>query len=169
MRHVIWAGLLALGGIGLTGCGGGEEPAAASTDGEGVTAGAEAAAEAWAPFDEMDHETKGRYMAEVVMPVMNEVFAAAPASDRLPTEVSCETCHGDDAMEVGFVMPNTLYPLVPQEIAGMFTSEDEELAAISIYMAGPVEHRMAELLGRQPYDVETGEGFGCLGCHAVAD
>ena len=165
MRNAfMWAGLLA-----LVGCGGGGEPASTSTGDAGATAGAEVAPEAWAPFDDMDHETKGRYMAEVVMPAMNEVFAAAPASDRLPSEISCDTCHGENAMEVGFEMPNTLYPLVPQEIAGMFSSSDTELAAIATYMAGPVEHRMAELLGRQPYDVETGEGFGCLGCHAVGE
>lgn len=158
---LLWVGLLA-----VVGCGGAP---ATSDEGEGATAGAEAAAtEEWAPFYELSMEERGRYMSEVVVPAMNEVFAAAPESDRLPREVTCYTCHGENADEVGFEMPNTLYPLVPQEIGGMFTSDDEELAAIATFMAGPVEHAMAELLGLQPYDAQTGEGFGCLGCHATA-
>ena len=29
--------------------------------------------------------------------------------------------------------------------------------------------RMAELLGEAPFDMETGEGFSCMRCHATAE
>ena len=33
------------------------------------------------------------------------------------------------------------------------------------FMAKQVEPTMASLLGEQPFDSETQEGFGCFGCH----
>ncbi|HJL19179.1 MAG TPA: hypothetical protein RMH99_26175 [Sandaracinaceae bacterium LLY-WYZ-13_1] len=169
-----------MGALLLAACGGGAETTEGGAEPVEETAGAEettpeetpAAEEApeWPAWAEMDQETRGAYMEQVVVPRMNELFAEAGAdNERLPTSVECATCHGENAREVGFAMPNDLYPLNPEEIPAMFESDDPELAATAQFMAGPVEHTMAELLGMEPYDPETGEGFGCTGCHAVAE
>ncbi|MGH1348719.1 MAG: hypothetical protein ACRBN8_44695 [Nannocystales bacterium] len=115
----------------------------------------------------MDFETRGDFMQEVVVPRMNEIFAeASSTASNLPSSVDCSTCHGDDAEAMNFQMPNSLHPLALGEIGPMFESEDPEIRALAQFMAGPVEHEMAELLGLKPFDAETGRGFGCLQCHA---
>ena len=172
--------IVTLGALLLLACGGGASEGAEPTE-TADTAGSEAAAAptdrapadgepAWPAWADMDAETRGQYMAEVVVPRMNELFAEAAADGAdVPSSVQCATCHGEDAQEVGFQMPNTLHPLNPAEIPAMFESEDPGVQAVAQFMAGPVEHTMAELIGQAPYDPETGEGFGCMGCHATAE
>jgi hypothetical protein len=43
-------------------------------------------------------------------------------------------------------------------------AESPEVAG---FMATKVVPAMAAVLGVEPYDVATGKGFGCNGCHAV--
>ena len=168
--NVVWLGallLLACGG----GAGEGETTEPTETAG---TAGSEEAVapegeREWPAWADMDDEMRGQYMAEVVVPRMNEMFAeASQTTDELPSSVQCTTCHGENAREVGFHMPNTLHPLNPAEIPAMFESEDPETQAVAQFMV-EVEHSMADMLGESPYDPETGEGFGCMGCHATAE
>lgn len=150
--------------------GGEEGPSTASTataSTSGAEGGAEPAESEWPAWADMDRQQRGAYMQQVVVPEMNELFANAGISG-LPSSVSCPTCHGEDAQEVGFRMPNALHPLNPSQIPALFASEDPEVQRVALFMAGPVEHRMAELLGQEAYDPETGEGFGCLNCHATA-
>jgi hypothetical protein len=37
------------------------------------------------------------------------------------------------------------------------------------FMSGEVVPQMTELLGAEPFDSSTGEGFGCLSCHTAAE
>ncbi|MEM9693379.1 MAG: hypothetical protein AAGA56_12595 [Myxococcota bacterium] len=124
---------------------------------------------AWPPFDEMDTATKKRYMAAVVVPKINEHFAHKPPElTMLPDRVNCKTCHGKDARAVGYKMPNGLHPLVRDDIEPKYIQATDPVAkALGAFMAGPMEHTMAELLGRKPYDPQTHEGFGCFGCHSL--
>jgi hypothetical protein len=78
-------------------------------------------------------------------------------------DFNCKTCHGDNAQEVEFQMPNGLAPLDPTQLAAMFES-DQPMAK---FMTGTVWPKMSELLGKPRFDPQTGQGFSCLNCHAT--
>lgn len=141
----------------LVACGGGAAPSEPATT--EPTAGSDEPA--WAS---MSREQRGQYMNDVVLPRMRTLFQEFDAEEF--GEVNCATCHGENAEAVAFHMPNTLHPLNPAELPAMFQSQDPEVQRIAQFMAGPVEHTMAELLGQEPYDPESQQGFGCFGCHA---
>ncbi|MCA9611855.1 MAG: hypothetical protein H6722_22530 [Sandaracinus sp.] len=124
------------------------------------TESTEGPAVAWA---DMNHEQKGAYMRDVVTPQMRAMFQAFDAEHY--ADFGCATCHGENAREVGFHMPNDLAPLNPANIPAMFQSEHPG----AVFMTQQVWPKMVELLGAEPYNPETHEGFGCLGCHAMAD
>jgi hypothetical protein len=63
-------------------------------------------------------------------------------------------------------MPNTLDPLNPNAMP--FDSEDEAIRAAAKFMKETVVPTMAGLLRVEPYNPETGSGFGCFHCHATA-
>jgi hypothetical protein len=147
----------------LASCGG-SSGSEGTAEGSGETGGGETTAEptahvAWA---DMTPEQRGHYMAEVVMPEMSAMFQEHDAEEF--ADFSCATCHGDNAHDVAFHMPNGLHPLNPAEIPAMFGSTDPDL----VFMTQRVWPRMAELLEMQPYDPETHEGFSCMHCHATA-
>lgn len=153
----------------LAGCGGsateGDETTAEETTGGEETTAEEISAEslaamAWADVPE---DQRGRWMSEVVVPAMEPQFQAHDA-ERF-ADFGCATCHGEDAREVGFEMPNGLAPLDPQQIPAMFQS-DQPMAQFMVQTVWP---QMAELLGEAPFDAETGEGFSCMNCHATAE
>ena len=146
----------------LTSCGG-SSTTEGTAEGGGETGGGETTTEtatvAWA---DMTPEQRGHYMAEVVMPEMTAMFQEHDAEEF--ADFSCATCHGENAHDVAFHMPNGLHPLNPAEIPAMFGSTDPDL----VFMTQRVWPRMAELLGEAPYNPETHEGFMCVNCHAVA-
>jgi hypothetical protein len=144
-------------------CGGASETTTADETQTADTSGSEAPQIAWA---DMSPEQRGEYMANVVVPRMRPLFQAYDAEEF--ADFGCPTCHGANAHEVGFHMPNGLHPLNPAQIPSMFESEDPEVQRLAQFMGGQVLPAMAELLGTQPYNPETHEGFGCLGCHATA-
>lgn len=150
----------------LAGCGGDGEPtdepiAAEPTAGTEDPAPAVAAGELTWP--EMDREQRLAYMQQTVMPEMKALFVAFDAERY--ADFGCATCHGEDMQAVDFAMPNGLAPLVPSEIPAMFQSEQP----MAVFMTQEAWPKMVELLDAQPYDPETHEGFGCLGCHATAE
>ncbi len=149
----------------LASCGGASEPADSEATGTTETAGSEEEATQLS-FEEMSHEQRGEYMASVVVPRMRAMFQEYDAEEF--ASFGCRTCHGENAREVGFHMPNTLHPLDPAQLPALFESQDPEAQRLAQFMGGQVMPTMAELLGRQPYDPETQEGFGCFGCHATA-
>jgi len=155
--------------LALAGCGGssaeGEEPTTTeTTGGEGTTTteatGPELADMAWA---DVPDEQRGQWMSEVVVPAMEPLFQEHDP-ERF-AEFGCATCHGEDAREVGFEMPNGVAPLDPTQIPAMFQSDQP----MAVFMTQTVWPQMTQLLGEQPYDQQTGEGFSCLNCHATAE
>ena len=94
-------------------------------------------------------------MRECVIPGMEQGFQDYD-SDRYK-ELQCTTCHGEDPNSVGYAMP-ALFPLDWSQI-------DTEGAAYQ-FMANTVVPDMAALLGVEPYDPKTQQGFGCSDCHA---
>lgn len=150
----------------LASCGGAATETTTDTTTTETSAENTSGSEQWPAWADMDHEQRAQYMHDVVVPRMRTVFQEHDA-ERFAS-FGCATCHGANAREVDFHMPNTLHPLNPQEIPALFSSEDEATRSFAEFMAGPVEHTMAELLGEQPFDPATGEGFGCMNCHATA-
>lgn len=148
--------------LALASCGGGSST---STEGSGegggeTTGGGETATRpAW---DDMTPEQRGQFMAEVVMPEMRTMFQEYDAERY--AEFSCATCHGANAHDVGFHMPNGVAPLDPANIPAIFASTEPG----AVFMTQRVWPRMGELLGEELYNPETHEGFACLNCHADA-
>jgi hypothetical protein len=161
MRGALMVSCLLVLTCGCGGSGGGQTSEGGGTQGAG--SGSETTASASGPstpWDEMTSEQKGQYMAEVVMPEMRRLFQEHDAEEY--ADFSCATCHGDNAHDVGFRMPNGLAPLDPAQIPAMFQSDHPG----AVFMTQRVWPRMGELLGEPLYNPETHEGFACLNCHA---
>ena len=156
MHRTILAGVCVI----LAACGGPAAEPVEETEAT-ETSGSEEAQIAWA---DMNQEQRGHYMATVVVPRMRPMFQEFDAEEF--AEFNCATCHGDTARDVGFHMPNGLHPLNAGQIPSMFESEDPEVQRVAQFMGG-VMTTMAELVGEQPYDPETHEGFSCMNCHAA--
>lgn len=153
----------ALALLGLLGCGGAgdasdDEPEIESAGGEGETTATAAADVPWA---DMNQEQRFAFMQGTVMPEMQAMFQEHDA-ERF-ADFGCATCHGDNARDVGFEMPNGVAPLDPSQVGAMFASEQP----MAQFMTQRVWPRMAELLDEAPYDPETHEGFSCFNCHGT--
>ena len=79
-------------------------------------------------------------------------------------EMNCKTCHGPGAEDKSFEMPNP--DIMPLDFSKM-DQLDEEHKKVADWMHEVVVPKMADLLGEQPYDPATQQGFGCLGCHTM--
>jgi len=154
MKAIAFALPLTLLGAALWGCSTGSQPPAEAPD------EAEAASEAkdvpakWS--DDMTLEQKAEFMKAHVAPAMTPVFADYEDG----VELTCATCHGPDNK-----LPTEFLPRLRFENGNItsFVEEPEE----SQFMAERVVPAMAQALGMEPYNVETGKGFGCNGCHAI--
>ncbi|MDO9022230.1 MAG: hypothetical protein Q8S73_31950 [Deltaproteobacteria bacterium] len=115
------------------------------------------------PWARMSDQEKGRHMREAVMPAMTALLQAYDPVEF--ANVTCATCHGDNARAVHFHMPNSL-PRLPA--FGTPASQEHMAAHRRMYefMGTRVVPAMAQLLGQQPYDMQTHRGFGCANCHA---
>jgi hypothetical protein len=114
------------------------------------------------PFDQLTPEQKGQFMAERVLPEMRTMFQEFDA-ERF-AQFDCTTCHGANAMEVSFRMPNGLSPLDPAQMQTLFTSPNP----MPVFMRERVWPRMSELLREPQFDQATGQGFSCFNCHERA-
>ena len=137
-------------------------PTSGGTESGGATAANPAPGGPAVPWPQMNHEQKMEYMQGTVMPEMRRMFQAHDAQRF--ARFTCGTCHGANAREVNFRMPNGIAPLNPASIPGMFQSQDP----MHVFMTQRLWPRMTALLGAQPYNPQTHQGFGCLGCHGMA-
>jgi hypothetical protein len=114
----------------------------------------------------MNDRDRGRYMNDVVMPAMTALFQAYDPERY--ANVTCATCHGENARRVHFHMPTS--SLAPLPAFG--TEGWERMAAehprMMAFMAERMVPAMAQLLGQSPFDPQTGRGFGCMNCHTRA-
>jgi hypothetical protein len=115
----------------------------------------------------LDFEGKRALMVEQVMPEMGTAFREFNAEEY--AEFTCATCHMENFQEVNFSMPNGLAPLNPADIPGLGESSDENVARTAQFMFQTVTPGMVRILGVEPYNMETHQGFGCLSCHATAE
>ncbi len=104
---------------------------------------------------DMMHAQRNDHMKKVVFPKMKAEFAAF---DPRMKDFTCATCHGAGATDGTFKMPNPALPKLSQAMTDKHPKETQ-------FMAEKVVPLMAEMLSTTPFDPNTQQGFGCLGCH----
>lgn len=116
------------------------------------------------PWAEKTFEQRQEWMGVVFYPAMKSLFQT---HDAIAFKTfKCQTCHGDDMKERKFEMPSdSIFPLDPERPVESAMEYDE---AITKFMIEVVVPESAKLLDTQPYNPETGEGFGCFDCHPKA-
>lgn len=137
---------------------GGEHAAAGDTAATGGENGG-ASSFAGRDFDSLTPEEKGEFMEQVVVPAMKPMFQAFDGTKF--ANFGCRTCHGDNAREVGFRMPNGVHPLDPAHMPSM----DGDDGRWMHFMVEQVKPKMAELLGEAEWTPTNQTGFGCFHCH----
>lgn len=147
--------LLALSGSLAFACGGSKAPAESPTE-SGEESPADEGDDASKKFDDMSAPEKMEHMKKVVAPTMAKVFQEYDAEHY--KDFSCATCHGPGAKQGNFEMPTKDLPALDQE-------EMDEHPEVTKFMMERVVPEMAKLMGEEPYNPETHEGFGCFACH----
>lgn len=135
--------------------------AAAADPADADDASASGEVPAWAA---MDFDLRKKHMMKEVTPTMAALFQGMNAEHY--AEFNCVTCHGPGAKEGQFEMPSPSLPALPPN--GDFAAIAEAKPDVMQFMGEQVVPQMAALLDQDPYDPATGQGFGCYGCHAVA-
>jgi hypothetical protein len=101
-----------------------------------------------------------------VLPTMADLFAEYDA-ERF-ANISCKTCHGNDASAVGFHMPNQLPTLWPSR-----TPEQRHMVELHPdmvrFMFNRVLPTMTKLLGQPGWNNDDQTGFSCFNCHPRAE
>lgn len=115
---------------------------------------------------DMDTKQRGKFMAAVVMPKMKELFAEF--DPKAFGTFTCGTCHGKDAKERAFKMPNPalfVLPSAPAEFGKLMKDKPNWVK----FMGEKVKPEMAKLLGKEPFDMKNPKPgqFGCAECHTM--
>ena len=115
------------------------------------------------PWASMTRDEREAHMLEAVYPTMESL--ALSYDDKRFKEFACETCHGQDAADVQYRMPNPqLYKVYPTGSA-----EQKEMVEkhqdILVFMFNTVVPAMTQLLGQPEYDETTQKGLSCFSCH----
>ncbi len=93
-------------------------------------------------------------MTFLVLPNMAPLFQR---EQRHPfPDMTCRTCHGQDAEAVHYAMPHGLPALDPAHMPDR-RSSDPKVARMAAFMADEVTPRMAAMLGKPD--------LGCFDCH----
>ena len=125
--------------------------------GEAATASAASGAK---PYGAMSFSEKKAHMKTVVVPTMAELFREYDAEEF--GTVNCATCHGSQAMEGHFEMPNAAFPSL--DPAANFASHEEHHPGSVAFMK-TVVGTMAELLDEEVQSPSHPDGFSCFSCH----
>ena len=107
---------------------------------------------------DMDFDERKAYMNSTVLPTMKTKFQEYDAEAY--ANFNCATCHGGGAQDGTFAMPTADLPVL--EFANVPTPGD---GGVNDFMYDVCAPEMVTLLGYEPFDPNTGEGFGCLQCH----
>lgn len=102
------------------------------------------------------------FMKKTVFPKMKDEFTGWDA--KRFADMNCKTCHGDGASDGSFTMPNPKLPVLPSKPED-FKKLAAKKPAAAKFMMEHVVPDMASMLGQQPYDMKTQQGFGCHNCH----
>lgn len=108
----------------------------------------------------MSKDEQVAFMKKNVVPEMEPVFKAADA--KRYASFSCKTCHGPK-----YAVPKDFLPKLTFKDGKMIAPAGEKAAKVAEFMGKEVVPHMATALGLAPYDMATGKGFGCGGCHQM--
>ena len=114
-------------------------------------------------WKDMNLDERKKFMATEVMPAMSKTFQEFDAKEFAKFE--CVTCHGDAGKgdKATFKMPNPKLPtLDPKD---NFKKHQAKHQKDLDFMMQKVTPQMQQLLGAQPFDPASGQGFGCGNCH----
>lgn len=111
------------------------------------------------PFADLDQDQRIAFMKQKVMPVMKPIFQNHDAKDF--AGFGCKTCHGEQAKEGHFDMPNPKLPKLDFNDLSEFKKEDLE------WMGKEVMPTMGKVLNLPLYSKDNPKGFGCLACHTL--
>ena len=114
------------------------------------------------PWSALSWEERHDTMTFAVLPNMSRLFQrfrGSPAPD-----MTCRTCHGEDAERVGYAMPHGLPPLDPQRMPDPHARDAKE-AKMAKFMTEEVTPAMADLLGMPRLEPGQKQGFSCFNCH----
>jgi hypothetical protein len=141
-------------------------PSAASTDASAAPTVASAAPSASTPppsawSDTLSRHEKGAFMKATFSPTLGAVFKGHDASKY--ADFGCKTCHGADFKP----NPRDFLPHLTVTADGKGLVEFKTKPAVAKFMATEVEEAAAKAFGKPPFDMKTGQGFGCSGCHTV--
>ncbi|WP_437291791.1 hypothetical protein [Sorangium sp. So ce406] len=146
LRRISMAACLAL----VAACGGEDEPVA---------------------WKDMSFEERSEFMTDIVLPRMTEVFVEYDAKYE---NMTCETCHGSDAVARGYAMPTPQIAPLPATPEGFLEwvadPAHPEREAFGTFMYERVVPEMAALLEIPRFDpmTETGD-FSCHYCHTLEE
>jgi hypothetical protein len=115
-------------------------------------------------WEHMKFDERKKYMKSTVLPTMKKEFQTFDA--KTFKKFSCETCHGDGAVDGKFKMPNPKLPKLPQptDRAG-FMALQQKKPEIVKFMGTVVKPKVAGLLGLPEWSPQNPKGFGCYECH----
>lgn len=145
--------LIAAVSLAFVACGGSPSPAnpAASTP-------LSAAPAAWS--DTLSHDQKLAFMKATFTPAVAPVFKGHNAT--LYADFGCKTCHGPESKP----QPRDFLPHLTLTADGKGIMEFTTKPEVSKFMID-VEVAAAKSFGKPVFDVKTGQGFGCAGCHVI--
>jgi len=114
------------------------------------------------PWHDLSEDEQKAHMKNVIMPAMKERFQAYDATEF--AKFTCATCHGPNAHDVNFKMPNPGLTKLPhsEEAFGPFAAKHPKAVE---FMMKTVLPDMATMLGEKPFDPAVGKGFSCMNCH----
>jgi hypothetical protein len=112
------------------------------------------------PFDKLDHDQRAAFMKQKVVPAMKPIFQAHDPKEF--EKFGCQTCHGAQAKDGHFDMPNPDLPKLNFADMAKFKKDDLD------WMKNEVWPTMGNLLQEKLYSEDNPKGFSCLHCHTEA-
>jgi hypothetical protein len=114
-------------------------------------------------WEKMSASQRKAYMKKTVLPEMKKLFVAF---DKKYKDMSCGTCHGGNAAEVKFKMPNPELPKLPAPTDRQgFMALQQKKPEAAKFMGTQVKPAIAALLNVDEWTPTNPKGFGCYGCH----
>ena len=111
------------------------------------------------PFENLDHEQREEFMKQKVVPAMKPLFQQHDPQDF--AEFGCQTCHGAQAKDDHFDMPNPGLPKLNLSDLSNFKKEDVA------WMQQEVAPTMSKILNLPMASKDNPKGFGCPWCHTL--
>lgn len=113
------------------------------------------------PFEQLDQDQRAEFMKQKVVPVMKPLFQHHDPKHF--AEFGCPTCHGAQAKDGHFDMPNPNLPKLNFSDMKKFKKEDVE------WMNKEIAPTMSKILNMPLLSRENPKGFSCLACHTMED